>query len=247
MAAFNGPSYPQVNAYDGGTNFSDMLEIQIAAMSAPDFQNRVMELLPAGVRDLLNARPPIQLKELKQRSSEMGWHFILIEYFDYLEEIVKVSPPCWTVDPEHRQRCLVNCVDLGAISNLRNGFNIRLVTATINPGTTTIKIPVMAFKEARIGSQVAVRRIIADNPGLQPGRAISILGGRSNSNGSRINQNGIRMGSINTSQQTVDQDHINHEQLDPIAYADDIGFPNVVPEGEDVSEDEPSGEYSEEE
>ena len=149
------------------------------------------------------------------------------------------------MDPEHRERCLVNCVDLGAISNLRNGFNIRLITATINPGSTTIKIPVMAFKEAGMGSQVAVRRIIADNPGLQPGRAISIVGERSN--GSRINQEGIRMGASNTTQQTVDQEDLNHEQLDPIAYADDIGFPNVVPEGEDVTEEELSGEYSEEE
>ena len=151
------------------------------------------------------------------------------------------------MDPEHRQRCLVNCVDLGAISNLRNGFNIRLITSTITPGTTTIKIPVMAFKEAGIGSQVAVRRIIADNPGLQPGRAISILGGRANSTGSRINQDGVRMGTTNSSQQTAEQDLFDQEQLDPIEYADDIGFPNSVLDGENVSEDEPSGEYSEEE
>ena len=247
MAAYNGSGHLQVNAYDGGTNFSDMLEIQIAALGAPDLQSRIMELLPAGVRDLLNARPPIQLRELKQRSSEMGWHFILLEYFDYLEEIVKNTPPCWTVNPEHRQRCIINCTDLGAISNLRNGFNIRLVTATVNPGSTTIKIPVMAFKEAGIGSQVACRRIIADNPGLQPGRAISILGGRSSSRGSRINQDGIRMGVDYTTQHEDEQFPDNEELLDATEYANDIGFPNVMPEDVNFSEEEPSGEYSEEE
>ena len=55
------------------------------------------------------------------------------------------------------------------------------------------------------------------------------------------------MGVDHTTQHEDEQFPDNEELLDATEYANDIGFPNVMPEDVNFSEEEPSGEYSEEE